>query len=111
MRFVGGAALEFEDDVQGVDDAGDVTCGGRRSAPGRWWLGAGQGFHGSFGTRKGNLLFAGLRGSWRLRGSGGSNVPRIVKQMLMQREAPQPTSRKTPRGGRRMAKMILQMSL
>jgi len=30
--------------------------------------------------------------------------------MLMRRSAPQPRSRKTPRGGRRMAKMILQMS-
>lgn len=37
--------------------------------------------------------------------------PRMVKQMLMRRSAPQPRSRKTPRGGRTMAKMILQMSL
>lgn len=37
--------------------------------------------------------------------------PRMVKQMLMSRSAPQPRSRKTPRGGRMMAKMILQMSL
>jgi len=31
--------------------------------------------------------------------------------MLINRSAPQPRSRKTPRGGRRMARMILQMSL
>lgn len=30
--------------------------------------------------------------------------------MLMRRSAPQPRSRKTPKGGRRTAKMILQMS-
>lgn len=37
--------------------------------------------------------------------------PRMVRAMLMSRSAPQPRSRKTPRGGRMMAKMILQMSL
>lgn len=37
--------------------------------------------------------------------------PRMVKQMLISRSAPQPRSRKTPRGGRMMAKMILQISL
>lgn len=39
------------------------------------------------------------------------NQPRMVKQMLIKRSAPHPRSRKTPRGGRMMAKMILQMSL
>ena len=34
----------------------------------------------------------------------------MVRQMLINRSAPQPRSRKTPRGGRRMAKMILQTS-
>lgn len=37
--------------------------------------------------------------------------PRMVKQMLIRRSAPHPRSRKTPRGGRMKAKMILQMSL
>lgn len=35
----------------------------------------------------------------------------MVKQMLIKKSAPHPFSRKTPRGGRMMAKMILQMSL
>lgn len=35
----------------------------------------------------------------------------IVNRMLMRKSAPQPRSRKTPRGGRMKAKMILQMSL
>lgn len=39
------------------------------------------------------------------------NQPRMVKQMLMRKSAPHPRSRKTPRGGRIMAKIILQMSL
>lgn len=37
--------------------------------------------------------------------------PRMVKQILIKRSAPQPLSRKTPIGGRMMARMILQMSL
>ncbi len=75
------ARLVLEDDVQGVDDAGNVAC------------------EVSIGFRVG----------------GGavqrSNVPRQVSRMLMSRSAPQPRSRKTPRGGRRTAKMILMMSL
>lgn len=39
------------------------------------------------------------------------SLPRIVNRMLMSKSAPQPTSRNTPRGGRMMAKMNLQMSL
>lgn len=39
------------------------------------------------------------------------NLPRMVRRMLMRRSAPQPRSRKTPRGGRMMARRILQMSL
>jgi hypothetical protein len=35
----------------------------------------------------------------------------MVNRMLMRRSAPQPRSRKTPRGGRMMAMMILMMSL
>ena len=35
----------------------------------------------------------------------------MVKRMLISRSAPHPRSRKTPSGGRMMAKMILQMSL
>jgi len=35
----------------------------------------------------------------------------MVKRMLMRRSAPHPRSRKTPRGGRMMARMILQISL
>lgn len=38
-------------------------------------------------------------------------TPRMVKRMLISRSAPHPRSRKTPSGGRMMAKMILQMSL
>lgn len=37
--------------------------------------------------------------------------PRMVNRMLIRKSAPHPRSRKTPRGGRIMAKMILQMSL
>jgi len=37
--------------------------------------------------------------------------PKIVNRMLIKRSAPHPRSRKTPRGGRMMAKMILQISL
>lgn len=37
--------------------------------------------------------------------------PRMVSRMLMSKSAPQPRSRKTPRGGRMMARMILQISL
>lgn len=36
--------------------------------------------------------------------------PRIVRRTLIQKSATQPLSRKTPRGGRMMARMILQMS-
>ena len=38
-------------------------------------------------------------------------TPRMVKRMLISRSAPHPRSRKTPSGGRMMAKKILQMSL
>jgi hypothetical protein len=38
-------------------------------------------------------------------------TPRIVRRMLSRSWVPHPTSRKTPSGGRMMAKMILQMSL
>lgn len=38
-------------------------------------------------------------------------LPRMVNRMLMRKSAPQPRSRKTPTGGRMMARMILQMSL
>ena len=37
--------------------------------------------------------------------------PRTVNRMLMRKSALQPRSRKTPRGGRKMARMILQISL
>lgn len=37
--------------------------------------------------------------------------PRMVSKMLMKKSALHPRSRKTPRGGRMMAMMILQMSL
>lgn len=73
--------LILQNDIKGVDDAGDVTKV-RVSAvapPWRCWL----------------LV----------------TYPRMVSRMLMRRSAPQPRSRKTPRGGRMMARMILQMSL
>ena len=35
----------------------------------------------------------------------------MVNRMLMKKSALQPLSRKTPRGGRMMARMILQISL
>jgi hypothetical protein len=38
-------------------------------------------------------------------------TPRTVSRMLRSRRESQPSSRKTPRGGRTMAKNILQMSL
>ena len=34
----------------------------------------------------------------------------MVNRMLIHRSAPHPRSRKTPRGGRKMARMILQIS-
>lgn len=37
-------------------------------------------------------------------------TPRMVNRMLMSKSAPHPRSRKTPIGGRKMAKMILQIS-
>jgi hypothetical protein len=37
-------------------------------------------------------------------------TPRMVNRMLIQRSAPHPRSRKTPRGGRKMARIILQIS-
>jgi hypothetical protein len=37
--------------------------------------------------------------------------PRMVRKMLMSRSLPHPRSRKTPRGGSMIAKMILQISL
>jgi len=36
--------------------------------------------------------------------------PKIVKQILMIKSTPHPRSSRTPIGGRKMAKMILQMS-
>lgn len=42
---------------------------------------------------------------------GPGSLPRMVRRMLMSRSAPQPRSRRTPRGGRMMARMILQISL
>jgi hypothetical protein len=38
-------------------------------------------------------------------------TPRMVKRMLSSSCEPQPTSRKTPTGGRMMARIILQISL
>jgi hypothetical protein len=40
-----------------------------------------------------------------------NDLPRMVRRMLMKKSAPQPRSRKTPTGGRMMARRILQMSL
>jgi len=75
--------LVLEDDVQGVDDAGDV-CGR-------------------------GLSVAGLKRNevWTVK----DLQPRTVNRMLMRRSAPQPRSRKTPRGGSTTAQMILMMSL
>jgi len=36
--------------------------------------------------------------------------PRMVNRMLIRRSPPQPRSRKTPRGGRMTARMILMIS-
>ena len=60
----------------------------------------------------GNILMVGL--VWPLLFTGDEEAmltPRMVRRMLMHRSPPHPRSRKTPRGGRRTAKMILQMSL
>lgn len=43
-------------------------------------------------------------------GRGRNIQPRMVNRMLMRRSAPQPLSRKTPTGGRKIAMMILQIS-
>jgi hypothetical protein len=76
--------LVLKDDVQGVDDAGDVCRGG--------------------------LSASGAERLWR---TGGKRdlQPRTVNSRLMRRSAPQPRSRKTPRGGSTTAQMILMMSL
>jgi hypothetical protein len=37
--------------------------------------------------------------------------PRIVRRMLISKSAAHPRSRKTPRGGRMIAKIIFRMSL
>jgi hypothetical protein len=46
---------------------------------------------------------------------GGRNeervLPRMVSRMLIRRSVPQPRSRKTPTGGRMMARRTLQISL
>jgi len=44
--------------------------------------------------------------AWRIPG----RYPRIVNRTLIQKSAVHPLSRKTPRGGRMMAMMILQIS-
>ena len=45
-------------------------------------------------------------------GEDGKDLqPRMVNSRLMRRSAPQPRSRKTPRGGSTTAQMILMMSL
>jgi hypothetical protein len=72
--------LILQDDVEGVNDAGDVTVA----------LSA-------FCNCRKRLL------RW--------TYPRMVRRMLIRRSAPQPRSRKTPRGGRMTARMILQISL
>jgi len=36
--------------------------------------------------------------------------PRMVNKMLIKKSAPHPLSRNTPKGGRKMAKRILQIS-
>jgi hypothetical protein len=86
VRCVGSHAmvhLVLKNDVQGVDDAGDVcerdlsACCPEEEC-----------------------------------GEGGKDLqPRTVNSRLMRRSAPQPRSRKTPRGGSTTAQMILMMSL
>lgn len=73
--------LILQNDIKGVDDAGDVSKVRVLAVapPWRCWLPV--------------------------------TYPRMVSRMLIRRSAPQPRSRKTPRGGRMMARMILQMSL
>ena len=93
--------LVFEDDVQGVDDAGDVLL-------------EGAGLAHSLGERGRSACFRIL--GWTAFSLGVSSsetalTPRMVRRMLISRSAPHPRSRKTPSGGRMMAKMILQMSL
>ena len=44
-------------------------------------------------------------------GGRGKTYPRIVNRMLIKRSAPHPRSRKTPSGGRMIARIILQISL
>jgi hypothetical protein len=57
-------------------------------------------------------LHRGGSGCRELREVGVINdLPRMVRRMLMKKSAPQPRSRKTPTGGRMMARRILQMSL
>jgi hypothetical protein len=79
--------LVFENNVQRVQDTGDETCKGRKKLVVSAKL---------FGVRS---------------HAERNSLPRMVRPMLISRSTPQPFSRKTPRGGRMMAKMILQMSL
>ena len=79
----GAFSLVLEDDVQSVDDTGNVTQATVAQNVSTGCL----------------VMFA----------SGWGET--YVKTMLMSRSAPQPRSRKTPRGGSRTAKMILMMSL
>lgn len=51
-----------------------------------------------------------LVGQKKIEGEERAHTPRMVKRRLIKRSAPQPRSRKTPRGGSKTAKMILQMS-
>jgi hypothetical protein len=76
--------LVLENDIQRVDDTGDVSV--RAS-----------------GRQQTNRLEEAEEGE--------RTHPRIVRRTLISRSAPHPRSRKTPRGGRMMAKMILQISL
>ena len=72
----------------------------------RWWVS-------SLAWREREVCFRNWVGSFfsLFSASETALTPRMVKRMLISRSAPHPRSRKTPSGGRMMAKMILQMSL
>ena len=80
--FLSFMTLILQYDVECVDDARNVTC---------WRY-----------VRKREC-----QGPSEPRG----NIPSMVRRMFIKRSAPQPRSKKTPSGGRIMAKMILMISL
>jgi hypothetical protein len=111
--------LVLENDVQSVNKTGNKTYGEKINQ--HWITGVSKKCEGDWTDEDsaghwGELVCLGVASD--MTAMCGSHVigwvldlPRIVRGMLINRSIPQPRSRKTPRGGRMMAKMILQISL